>query len=131
MNLVMLAKPLLQGRGPIDTLQQLDELVTEVISEFNNWGKYTPSTLRSCPSLAATSDAVELQVILQADQISDLPDNFHKKVRVEEVKETGGSDQEARVRVNRVEVVKETETGTYRSYMKGMNQQTVWYYFSP
>lgn len=125
MNMVMLADPLLKKREPIATIQQLEEVVNELIEQFNNWEKYVPSTLRSCPSLAVNSDVVELHVSPDADvdTILDQPDSYHKKVKL---------DEKVRIEEDLVEgmvvdkgkeprMMDKVETGTYRSYLKGLN----------
>ena len=82
MNLVMLAKPLMEARGAITSFAQLEELTRDLISLFNQWGKFVRTGLKSCPDLSI-SDTVKLTSVKEgeAPPMLDIPDHCFKKTK--------------------------------------------------
>ena len=122
MNMVMLAKPLLEARDTISTFAQLQELTNALIAEFSNWDKYTTSSMRDCPNLAS-SDVVDLHVNPEAPSMTDVPDTYHKKIRTEPMTtDTVVFEEEELVMMDMSDevMVKEADIETYRNYLKGM-----------
>ena len=130
MNLVMLAKPLMEARGPITSFAQLEELTNDVISVFNLWGKYGKTGLSSCPDLSV-SGTVNLSSVQEGDAapILDIPRHCYKKIKGDDEGGEGWMLTEEDMNrledmVMEVEQVEEPvealkEYATFGEYMKG------------
>ena len=128
MNIVMLAKPLMEARDPITSFEQLEELTDDLISVFNQWGKHHRNSLTSCPDLAS-SHTVTLSTVQEAPPMLDIPDHCYKKLKEDQVEEgwmLTAEDiemlEEMSVEEERTANVEKVEPATYREYMKGMFQ---------
>ena len=141
MNLVMLAKPLMEARGAITSFAQLEELTRDLISVFNQWGKFTRRGLSSCPDLSA-SDTVHLTSVKEgeAPPMLDIPEHCFKKTRgdtesegwmlteqnmnmleelVEQMNVVTREEEEVETATDEVE---EEEQATYGEYLKDLFQ---------
>ena len=122
MNIVALAKELMEERDPINSYDDLHQLVVDLLSMINTWRKYERGSLNDCPNLAKTEE-VRVEEAPEAAHMVDLnidscPPTKHLKSDDEDCDSFGEEEEPARDEDNRAEESQQ-KPDQYREYMMG------------